>query len=129
MTTSAARPAEHRERGAKRVRLTCDLTYYRAGLVEGSLGWTTSRNGQWGVIVQYDNGTSLDTMWKSLEVLEPETAQNDRYWLWWDFECEVRRILQDGVPGDELRKRITQLVPIVKREMRDAARKERAAAR
>ena len=51
-----------------RVKLTCDLTRYDHRLVAGSLGWTVpAQRATWGVIVNYDCGARLDTLWKSLE--------------------------------------------------------------
>lgn len=61
----------------RRVRLTADLTRYDRRLVTGCLGWT-GKPGQWGVMVHYDNGAVLDTLWKSLEEIKeatPETPQ------------------------------------------------------
>lgn len=92
----------------KRVRLTCDLTRYRAGLVEGSLGWTTGQNAQWGVIVKYDNGAELDTLWCSLDVLEEETKAKELETRLWHLRCDIRSVLGMGATPAQLRKLVTE---------------------
>ena len=59
-----------------RVRLICDLTSYDYRLVVGSMGWTCPyAHAKWGIIVDYDCGVRLDTLWRSLEEDEEATAQ------------------------------------------------------
>jgi len=55
----------------KRVRLTNDLTRYRPGLIPGILGLVLGY-GDYGVMVRYDNGQTLDTLGHGLELVNPE---------------------------------------------------------
>jgi len=105
----------------KRVRLTCDLTEYNSRLVAGSLGWT-GRNGQWGVIVNYDCGASLDTLWRSLEVLEDETKAEELRVAQDGVETEIRGLLELGADPAELRKLVTKLHKEVQSKLRRQAR-------
>jgi hypothetical protein len=89
----------------QRVCLTTDLTRYDSRLVAGSLGWTTVRRAQWGVIVEYDNGAVLDTLWKSLrEVVEQKTVEQ----LWTEFAQCITELKERGVQRAEFLKRLSQ---------------------
>lgn len=94
----------------RRVRLTVDLTDYDSRLVAGSLGWTCPRDpAMWGVMVRYDNGAYLDTLWKSLEELEDETAAAQREEDLRRFDYLVTDLLKRGMVPQELRSRVTKL--------------------
>ena len=108
------------ERSARRVKLLCDLTHYRRGLVAGTLGWTTSARSEWGVMVRYDGGHILDTLWRSLETLEEETNANKLRFDLLDFNNLVCSLLENGVTPATLRQRITQLAPAPKRKPKGA---------
>lgn len=99
----------------ERVRLTCDLTRYDSRLVEGSLGWT-GRPGPWGNIVEYDCGAVLDTLWKSLELLEGGTREEERRVLNIEFKSTVKRLLRKGENAADLRAEITRLNKEVRKE-------------
>jgi hypothetical protein len=112
---------------AIRVRLTADLTGYRAGLVPGTLGWTDPvSRAPWGVYVEYDNGVRLDTLWKSLEQLEPETQAHRRQLKLGPTLQAVADLVQDGMAGDDLKK---QLWDVIKEASKARRRQERAAAK
>jgi hypothetical protein len=95
----------------QRVRLTADLTRYDARLTTGQLGWTEpGSHAVWGVIVRYDCGARLDTLPRSLEVLEEETRelakQNDLNAL----EILTNRLQREHhMTAADIRKHIRQL--------------------
>jgi hypothetical protein len=94
----------------RRVRLTADLTRYDSRLVAGSLGWTCPEaHAMWGVMVRYDNGAYLDTLWKSLNELEDETKQAEQQDTFQQFDFVVKDLLKLGVAPQELRTKITTL--------------------
>ena len=108
----------------KRVRLTCDLTSYCSGLTAGSLGWTMpDAYAQWGVMVAYDNGAQLDTLWKSLEHLEDETMAATIEEAQRSFRSEAKDLLEAGVDANELRGVITEINKEVKKDQRKKANK------
>ena len=61
----------------------------------------------WGVMVRYDNGAYLDTLWKSLDELEDETKLADQQDALQRFDFIVRDLLKFGVTPQELRTRVT----------------------
>ena len=110
---------------AKRVKLLADLTSYDRRCKMGSLGWTLpDRNAQWGVIVRYDSGAELDTLWRSLEVLEAETRQGEIESLRREFEHNVDELLRLGANPADLRKLITEKATIAKTRLGKALKKE-----
>lgn len=93
----------------ERVRLATDLTRYDWRLTEGQLGWTNPNSrAQWGVIVQYDCGAVLDTLWKSLDVLEEETNQRRAETAYRDLDSLVRELLRSGQTAQQIRKHVTE---------------------
>ena len=106
----------------KRVRLRVDLTRYDSRCKEGSLGWT-GQAGRWGNMVHYDSGAVLDTLWKSLEVLEDETKAEARRVNAHAFEAVVKDLLRDGITAAELRQWITRLNKQVQKELKRDRRK------
>lgn len=93
----------------QRVKLTADLTKYAAGLTPGTLGWTKPTiTARWGVMVQYDNGVLLDTLWRSLEVQEEETKKKQIEVDLGLFDEMTQNLLRLGVTVDDLHKRITE---------------------
>lgn len=113
----------HRPR--KRVKLLCDLTRYDRRLVAGSLGWT-GEPGQWGNMVSYDCGARLDTLWRSLEVLEDETHAEALRLRRLDFAHAVEDLLKGGMAPAVLRQEITRLSHEIKKEQRADERRRKS---
>ena len=61
-----------------KVMLKADLTRYANGLVAGSIGYTTGRNGEFSkfddkfITVDFPGISTLDVLWSSLEILDEE---------------------------------------------------------
>jgi len=99
----------------QRVRLLCDLTRYRGGLVVGTLGWTDPwSDAQWGVIVNYDNGARLDTLRNSLEILEDETKAEAARLLLAQLRDAVRDLSKAGYTKRQLQKEVSEAVDAAK---------------
>lgn len=67
----------------KEIMLKVNLEKYGEALVEGVLGWTipNTKLSMWGsqdrfVAVKFDNGASLDLLWKNLEQIQPNTEHS-----------------------------------------------------
>jgi hypothetical protein len=76
----------------------------------------------WGVMVRYDNGAYLDTLWKSLEELEEETAEAEKEGAFRQFDRTVSDLFRLGCSSQEVRSRVTVLGRTARRK-KNGARK------
>lgn len=104
---------------SQRVRLTADLTSYRTGLVPGVMGWTDpATRAQWGVIVHYDNGQSLDTLWRSLEVMEEATKDHRRDLNLAKLRGIMQVLLTDGMSIEMLKAQCLNVIAAARKAAR-----------
>lgn len=105
------------DRYSKRVKLTADLSSYDSRLTGGQLGWT-ERDGMWGVMVRYDCGAYLDTLWKSLEVQDEDTRNHEKTFAVMELQAAAEELQKKhGMTPAEIRKLIVR-VPGLKRQLK-----------